>query len=241
MNRKALIIEASEVPRQDVLRGAKIDADSWRVWLKSNAGGGWFDSEIKVFNTPTIKEIENYVRYLSLCDYGFVAFSGHGYQSRELNEVKLCLRDGNLPARGLEMNASKCTIVIDACREVLSDAIMESTQESEVRSLYAKAAQLRNYRKEFEVLVDAAPAGVVWLFACDVSEAAGESSKTGGYFTQSLISAGKRASSDNVNGMRPLMINSAFQSAKQRTMELNKRQTPQIEAGRRITHFPFAI
>src|SRR4051794_12363144 len=101
MKRLALLIEASEVPGETKLDGAAADVVSYAEWLGMRSGGQWYDSEIVALNTPRVSEVKKALTAIGKVDYAFVAFSGHGYHSKELNETKVCLRDGNMLARDL--------------------------------------------------------------------------------------------------------------------------------------------
>ena len=48
MNRKAILIEASDVRGLKDLPGARVDIKNWKGYLKSLLGGTWTDTEIKV-------------------------------------------------------------------------------------------------------------------------------------------------------------------------------------------------
>ncbi len=170
-----------------------------------------------------------------------MTFSGHGYHSQELDQTKVCLRQGRMGVRELLPNTERCTVVIDACRKVMREVFMESYQLSvaEVRK-YAEFARTRNFRQEFETLVEKAEKGFVFLYSCNLDEAAGES-RRGGYFSRALVEAGKAFGDRNADGSKWYPMNSAFDAAAVTTTGYNPAQHPQFEPGRRLVHFPFAV
>jgi len=241
MKRRAFIIEASEVPGEDVLRGAKADAQAYWKWLYSKPGGDWFESEIVCLHTPTVSEVKKALQAAGKIDYGFVAYSGHGFHSEELDLTKLCLRNGTMTVRDLIPNTDRCTMVVDACRNVMPEIFLESfdlTRNEVTR--YAKFAEARNFREDFESLVTQAEKGTIFLYSCDLNESSGES-PLGGYFSRFLVEAGRMFADSNEGGRQWLSTKDAFAAAMQYTIGRNKQQHPQYEPGRRREHFPFAV
>jgi hypothetical protein len=241
MKRCALLIEASEVPDEDVLLGAKADVKAYWEWLYSKPGGDWYGSEIKVLNTPTIGEVKKAIQLAGKIDYAFITFSGHGYHSSDLDLTKVCLRDGRMTVRELIPDAARCTLVIDACRNVMSEIFEKSFQLSlaEARR-YARFAEERNFRQEFEDLVAKAEKGPVFLYSCDLNESAGES-RRGGYFSRLLVEAGNAFGENNTDSSKWFSVRGAFRQAAEATTRKNNQQHPQFEPGRRLVHFPFGV
>ncbi len=240
MKRIALLIEASEVPGESVLPGAKEDVKAYHDWIYSKPGGDWYDTEIRILNTPRISEVKAAISAAGKVDYAFVAFSGHGCHSKELDLTKLCMRDGTMSVREVVPDTDRCTMVVDACRNVMAEIFTKSFQLSlnEARA-YAKFAEARNYRQDFEDLVSNAEKGTIFLYSCDLDESAGESA-SGGYFSRYLVEGGL-AYARSRNGQRSYLTKTAFQVAAEATTLRNKQQHPKYEPGRRLVHFPFGV
>ena len=240
--RLGLIIEASEVPGELLLPGAKVDAENLRTWLYSKPGGDWYSSEILILHTPTVQEVRNVIAKAGKCDYAFIGFSGHGYHSKELDQTKLVLRDGTLAVADIRPDADRATVVVDACRNIMSEAFAEqySLSASE-KANYRKAAETRNFRQEFDLMVQIAESGFEYLYSCNLRESAGESTRTGGYFTRYLLEAGRDYSDNHSQRNSCLHVAKAFEIASAATTRKNSTQHPQLEAGRRRLHFPFAL
>lgn len=117
MKRKAIIIEASRVPKLTDLNGARKDAKNWNNYLLSDVGGAWSYNEIQVLHTPLMSDVLSAISESSV-DYLFVAFSGHGGVERE-QEV-ICLENGDYPINLLKKliieHSPKATLVLDCCR-----------------------------------------------------------------------------------------------------------------------------
>ena len=241
MKRYALLIEASEVPDEDVLEGATADVQAYRDWLYSKPGGDWLDSEIVRLHTPRISEVRKALLLAGKVDYAFVAFSGHGFHSKELDLTKLCLQNGRMTVREIIPDAARCTVVVDACRNVMPEIFRKSFQLTlNEAKRYAKFAEERNFRQEFEDLVAEAEKGPVFLYSCDLDESAGES-RLGGYFSRFLVEAGNVFGDQNTDGSKWFSVKGAFRDAAEATTLRNRQQHPQFEPGRRRAHFPFGV
>lgn len=239
MKRFALIVEASEVPDEDKLPGAVADAENYYAWLYSKSGGDWFGSEIVALHTPTVSEVNQAVASAGKVDYAFVAFSGHGFHHGGLDETQVCLRGGFMAARRLMPNADRCAIIVDACRHVLGEEVRESIKLS---ATYNKAFTYaeRDYRKDFEVEMASADKGTVFLFSCDLDEAAGEGSR-GGYFSRALYQVGLDFRLSNTEGKNWLSMDKAFSRAAAKTRTRNPQQNPRFQSGPKSKHVPFAV
>lgn len=240
MKRIAFLIESSEVPGEDVLKGAQEDVKAYKDWLYSKPGGDWNNGEMNILNTPRISEVKRAIQAAGKIDYAFVAFSGHGCHSKELDLTKLSMRDGTMSVRELVPDTDRCSMVVDACRHVMREIFTKSFQFSlnEARA-YAKFAEARDYRQEFEDAVANAEKGTIFLYGCDLDESAGES-ETGGYFSRYLVEGGL-AYARNRGWDRLYSTRSAFQFAAEATTGRNKQQHPKYEPGRRLVHFPFGV
>lgn len=119
MKRKAIVIEASQVPKLNDLNGARKDAKNWNNFLLSDLGGVWSSHDIVVLNTPLMSDVLSAISESSV-DYLFVAFSGHGgiVDGKEV----ICLKNGDYPINLLKKmiieHSPKATLVLDCCRSV---------------------------------------------------------------------------------------------------------------------------
>lgn len=188
MGRKAVLIEASAVPGQDPLPGAARDVDTLKSWLMSNPGGAWEEDEIEILRNPTVNLVRAHMVFARSTDYAFISFSGHGCHPNEgdFDDTEVALYDGCLRVYELNCGAARCGVVIDACRYVGPESFVESYQRAVGGVKLARDRTWEAHRQMFDSAVAAADKGVVYLFSCDITEFAGESPLTGGYFTRYL-------------------------------------------------------
>lgn len=117
MKRRAIIIEASDVPGEDNIKGALKDSVNWRKFLNIDLGGDWSDDEIITLHTPTKAEFLKVISETP-SDYLFVTFSGHG-GIVDGDEV-VCLKDGTYSIWKMKTlikkQSPKATLILDCCR-----------------------------------------------------------------------------------------------------------------------------
>ncbi len=129
MKRAALLIESSDRPGEPVA-GARRDVEAFHAWLESKTGGDWFSSEITALHTSTVRDVRRSLDNIGRVDYAFIAFAGHGYHAEELDLTKLFMLGGTMTVREIIPDTARASVVIDACRNVVSQALMESIQLS---------------------------------------------------------------------------------------------------------------
>jgi hypothetical protein len=244
LKRRAILVEASNLNGHPDLPGARVDVDNWRQHLVSNWGGAWEDAEIQVKHKPTWQDLCITLALASYDDYVFLAFSGHGghVRDKDLDESLVQLNESeSVPVRLLNPNSARCTIVIDACRQVVSrDMFIENAFLA--ARMEKAAADRAAYRELFDRAVSASERGAIFMYACAVGEAAGESARSGGFYSQYLVQCSKDWHDNTPSGE-----NSAFSAwnahtcAANRTTQRRPQQHPQYDGGRRNMHFPMAI
>jgi len=79
MIRRAVLVEAGDVPGQTKITGPEHDVRRMRVWLTSNVGGAWEDHEIETLSNPSPTQVRTAVERAAGADYTVSAFSGHGW------------------------------------------------------------------------------------------------------------------------------------------------------------------
>jgi len=242
MKRRAILIEASAAPGQDLLPGAALDVDTLKAWLSSNPGGAWEEDEIKVLRNPNISLVKANLILARSCDFAFITFSGHGSHPRggDFDETEILVNDGILRASDLNCGAPRCSIVIDACRYVGPEIITESFKRGVGVVKYSRDRTREAHREMFELEVNSSDKGAIFMFSCDINEFAGESSLTGGYFTKYLVESGNAWYEKN-SGRGVLNTQMAFLTTSLGVTQRVPQQHPKYEAGRRMRHFPFSV
>lgn len=239
MDRRAILIEASEVPGQSILKGAKLDPKIFEDFLISKAGGNWYSTEITILRNPTVAEVKSKIAAARIADYSFVSFSGHGYHAKgkSVDETRIMLKNGELSAFELNTGSDRVTVVVDACRNVhlLQRSITANLQ------LSAIASDMPSTRSLFDQEVQKCERGAIFMYSCDLNEAATEYSN-GGLFTNSLVDFAETWSlKQSGSGGKVLSTKDAFAGASIVTTKKMPQQNPQYEPGRRLGHFPFSV
>jgi hypothetical protein len=240
-SRTAVLIEASKVPQQDELLGAVVDVTILRQFLESATGGAWESDEIIDLHTPNLDKLQAALRRAACSDYSFVSFSGHGehLKGMGLDESVVLLGDRTeIPVSRLNPGSSRCTIVADSCRGIR--VLEERVARGMVKLARGDSSTRSRHRALFDEQLDGAEAGAILLYSCNLDESAQETELGGGVFTSSLVHAGEDfGQSSPIRSVQT--IRDAFQTASVMTTRRYSQQHPQIQPGRRLRYFPFAV
>ena len=150
------------------------------------------------------------------------------------------LRSGeNLHEHELKVGAARHSAVFDCCRAVAASVL---TEDRMMKALLAKADQsARSSRLLFDDALSKCPAGLVALFACSVGETAGDDSRSGGYYSSSIL-LGAREWSDGAGRSTTFSIIGAHTAAVPMAQKRSaNRQNPTDEKPRSSPYFPFAV
>lgn len=217
--RFALIIESHNVVGQDLLPGAKLDADNWCAFLKSNLGGAWNENEIKRLSKPSSILVKAFLD-AHKDEYIFLAFSGHGFEESKpySNEhvVKICLNDSEQEVAIDSICPQRnCTAVFDCCRGVENaqghikianesfaagrsasfSATMDSGEYIAINSARSQGLVRETIRGLFsQKIADQITHAAVRMYSCSRNESAGEweeNPNDGGYYTTLLMQGAK--------------------------------------------------
>lgn len=214
MNRKAILIESSNVKGQANIPGARLDVENWSRFLQSDLGGGWSNSEIEIMHKPFSSDLQNALKVPQDC-YCFVAFSGHG------SDGSIVLNDylSNYSVTELIPKCDKSTVVLDSCRgieeatEVNFSGMVALTAsaglyEGAIRASHAQQNSSKTAYHAFnnrEALIKSADSinnwltslaqaakGNVKMHACSRGQGAGEHPSAGGFYTLLLLQSAKK-------------------------------------------------
>ena len=252
MKRYALLIEAGRAKNSDAIDGPVEDARRLRFWLGSNSGGAWEPDEIETLSNPNATQVSAAVRRAGVADYAFVAFSGHGWiaeDGRTGNRLqKVVIGTGeSIDFLSLRPKAKKCTLLCDACREVVR--FKSFTENRKFALSYAResdAYSRETYRAWFDIDVLAAAEGAFFLYGCSVNQYSYEDPMTGGFFTGALIdNAADWTDSAMRDGCLPMQtaLDLAARTVAARTTNYLTKQNPLggPENRSRGNPFPFAV
>jgi hypothetical protein len=189
VTRRALLIGNSGGYRNlHLLNGVKIDLDNYRNFLTSKAGGQWYNHEITTLVDPDENTVLKAVQQ-SNADYSFIAFSGHGFINSYTASDYVCLKDKDLSTGKLVSPSAKQTIVIDACREIITEVPEDLTKVFSLNE--SRQFEGINTRELFDEAIQSMPSGVLVVYSTQPNESAGDDDYKGGHFTYSFIQAGR--------------------------------------------------
>ena len=243
MNRYAVLVETSSLRGHDDLPGAKADVESYRKWLKSDFGGAWEDSEIRMLSKPTKSALQRAIQLAGIHDYGVITFSGHGHhvKGKGIDETRLCINDNEeISVYDLNPQCSYSLIVADACRmvsilnaEARARAFAMALQESQ-RRLKPNRARCRAL---FDTALSKAEKGPIFFYSCGLNEAASDVPS----FSVRLVEVAQKwaESIEEERGLLP--SDRAFRAAAEAITLRNRHQNPESYSGRRMRHFPWGV
>ncbi len=265
--RFALIIESHNVVGQDLIPGAKRDADNWCAFLKSNLGGAWRSDEIIRLSKPTSIAIRIQLILHEDC-YVFLAFSGHGFTERKPSSTelitKVCLNEKEQAVPINEISPKRLgTAVFDCCRGLensqgnikianesfsatggttplhgTTDAVWQLVTNSAQPRSQAQEVISKEFARQIEILQRFA---TVQMFSCNKNESAGEDPNAGGYYT-TLLMQGARDWAERQKANRYYAVYNTKQAhdfAAEAMKEVNPKQHPEYTPV--WQSYPFAI
>lgn len=253
MNKKfAIIIESHNVAGEKIIPGAKMDAEHWHSYLRSDLGGAWEEEEIAVLHKPSSVEVKSLLSTHAE-GYLFVAFSGHGYESVSYygNTIRVCLNDYEKEVAADQFRP-KCfgTVVLDCCRGLEYDDRMSLYNETVAMDSFSatcrehemnKQAAVRRAlcREAFDIdLQKRQGQASARMLSCASNESAGENPSAGGYYTTLLMAGAYKWEQGFVGrGIYSTLDAHLFACAKM--PQFNPRQHPQYDPSNQI--YPFAV
>ena len=243
MNRKAILIEASNVKGETLLPGAKKDVDNWKAFLKSPLGGFWAEEEITVLTKPSSFSVSLLLGMFTESDrYCFVAFSGHGTNGNVvLNDTEKSVSYATLTPR-----SGKGTLIIDSCRGA-ANAVAFAKAGGVVRnSIYegAHSAPLSasngmpsfSYKDAWLTALKAAKSGKVTMLSCSEGQSANEDPSSGGYYTSLLMEGARKWEQITPKQVEIFTTKNAHDYA---ALKLPQQQKPEYKPPN--LSFPFAV
>lgn len=236
MIRRALIIGS---PDKEIL-GVYDDMKNYRDFLKSFAGGAWYENEIITLESPTKTQIDEQLRLLVTADYSFLVFAGHGGYSHAARATMLQINpQTKISENDLKLGAQKRTIIFDTCRVHLDQPL--AFREAMLKSVFA----MNNYqdpavaRLLFERSLSTCYPGIAVMYGCNIGESSGDIPGSGGRYSSSLLEV-----AFDWKGQRNtfLSVSDAHNKAADLVrLRSGNAQNPQGEFPRTTPRFPLAI
>lgn len=248
MTRKALIISnPGEKGDENYCEGVNVDVSNYKQLLTSPLGGLWLSAEITHLDRPKTNHVIKEIAYLANIDYTFIVFCGHGYFSTKSDTTVLELQKyEELNSLELRANANKRTIILDCCRKVVKEAILEKAFAAKAERMipHLKPDECRRY---FDSQIGKCSKGIVVGYACKKDEVAGDSQSRGGYYSYGILQSAINWH-DNINNIDleksfyHFSIVKAHEEGIVRVRQLSGgTQNPEIEKPRSDPYFPLAI
>ncbi|TCJ15235.1 caspase family protein [Parasulfuritortus cantonensis] len=182
MKRKALLIGNTSG-----LQGVQVDITRFFAFLKSNAGGAWYDSEIDVLENASksvLLDKVNELRRQSL-DYLIVLFSGHGGQVLRQTVLEINGAGESIEETKLRKMAERQLNVYDCCRSISSTVQKSIAMDSLSFSLRESVSQVR---QRFENRIMQAIPQQALLYSCSVGQVSYDTA-SGGVYLSNLLKA----------------------------------------------------
>lgn len=248
MNKSILIISNPGEPgASNYCEGVNVDVDQYQDFFKSPLGGGWYGSEISHLSRPSSLQVKEAVGKLASLDYSLILFCGHGWYSSSDMATVLELRHGQqLNEMELRKGGGKRAILLDCCREVHEESIVEASMEKRAMDSAEKSLSGKECRKYYEDAIAKASSGLIITHACNINETAGDSSTYGGYYSGSLRrSAIEWMRKKDIDLKEKYSVSSIVTSHDKACRTVNTlsggRQNPQIEKPKSDPYYPFAV
>ena len=245
MNRIAFIVVTPNCPGLKPLPGALDDAGEWKSYLTSPEGGAWKEErgEIIILTDPAKAPllIDLYLKSKPQLDYALMAFSGHGdcIQNQQGQEAHLYLSaNDSVTEKDFTLHAKRELLILDACREFHDERIIVKAAAANARMMILESLEekLMKSRQLFDAAIAANPLGRSIVYSCSVDENASDRPS----FTEVLLGKGIEKAKEEKYA-KALTIMDVFPSADLVAQSFKLPQHPVYDAGRRITHLPFAV
>ena len=260
MKRRIIIItNAGVVGADNYCEGVFKDNANYIAFFKAAYGGYYSDSEIRTFDKPSKAEVRKELNNLSIdgIDFSILIFCGHGWYSTVSSSNIFILNDRKEEIDSLEfrVGAKKRIIIEDNCREPYQEYITESLIKS-----FSAMALSDGYRRQvnpeqckayYNNKIINCPQQIIIGQACSVGEVAGDSPRSGGYYSSSLLKQTIRTAEVDLQSFDlsknyktynfPLSHNNAIPLVKNLS---GNTQNPQIEKPRVADskdYLPFAV
>lgn len=234
--RRALIIGSpdKEIP------GVYDDMKNYRDFLKSFAGGAWYENEIITLESPTKAQVDAQLRLLETADYSFLVFAGHGGYSHAERATMLQINPHTtISENDLKRGAQRRTVIFDTCRvhidqpQAFREAILKSIIAMDSYQDPAVARIL------FDRSLSTCYPGIAVMYGCSVGESSGDIPGSGGRYSSTLLEV-----ASDWKGQRNtfLSVSDAHNKAAELVrLRSGNAQNPQGEFPRSTPRFPLTI
>jgi hypothetical protein len=222
MKRKAIIL----VNDDGVLPGLSKDSDNIVGFLKSLAGGSWFDSEIEIIKNPSLTnlKLKLTLQRLTPVDLCLVFFSGHGGNDGRRTHIQINNQNETIEESALFGFAEKQINFFDCCRVFSEDLAKESLEHRS--TTFAMEDSQTNYisiaesRRIYSELIEKAVNQRVVFYSCELNEVSYDSSEGAVYLSSFLKNASEYTKHSSEKSKLAILVH---QQAEKYVKSLNPR------------------
>lgn len=250
ISRRALIIiNPGEPGDENYAEGVYKDAENYHSFFTDPLGGYWYDSEIKILETPSKNDVYHELVKLNDCDFSIVIFCGHGYHSSRSHTDILEIKKGVEIDSADFRDGDKRICILDNCREIIDDHPLLDHVFAESKA-YTPQLNPERCRAEYNKSIDNCRSQLIVAKSCSENEYSGDNSEQGGYYSSSLLKGCGKWLSDNMNDFyksgntESLSIAKAHELIKEQVAKISEgQQNPAIEKPKifRGSYLPFAV
>ena len=243
MDRRMLIITNPGKPNAaNYCAGVYDDAENYKEYFTSSAGGCWYDNEIKHLDCPSKSAVMDEVQMMQAqTDFCVVIFSGHGYSQYGVTYVECCPGQNStndISEYELQLTGKRQLLILDCCRKPwypVQDHIRKSSVCLD-ESVYIKP----NTRKEYEKLILNTPVSIEKLFSCSLGEVSNDQEGRGGAYSYTLLNEARLKYND-IERNTYVTVPRIHNNAKKAMEKIAPNQHPRIDKPRSEPYFPFVI
>jgi hypothetical protein len=244
VKRKAIIIGNEGVRgTSGFLGGVAKDLEGYSAHLLSPVGGFWNRTEVTTMMRPTVAQLRQELKTLSLTDYALVIFGGHGWYSTTARSTCLQLRDGEeIDSAELRVGAKRQTLILDCCRKheaAMPITLQDARKFAEQRAMPTGEA----CRSLYDGLIIAISPTIVVMNACAIGESAGDDEQKGGYYSFGLLEWSREwaRSQSSIRVSSASVVDAHDRAAERVKRDSGQRQNPKIDKPRSEPYFPFCV
>jgi hypothetical protein len=236
MIRKAILI-AGRDPDFDPTKSVR---EIWRNFLKSNAGGGWFENEI-MCPSPSVSDVLAAVKTAEHADYSLVVFIGQGLMVKEdrpwmETRIQLNAKETLLADRQLNTGTPRLALVLDCCRD-LSHPISPA-HISKISQLETAGADVTFFREVYEANLQCAERGVTKICPASINRRDFENSSFSRLLLDEVFEWCECHDRKTVLSWNDAV---AMAQNKMRSNHISEEQKIVYQGGRRLKHFSMAL
>lgn len=189
MKRKAIIL----VNDDGKLPGLSKDSDNIVSFLKSLAGGSWYDSEIEIIKNPTLYnlKLKLAIQRLTPVDFCLVFFSGHGGNDGRKTHIQINNQKETIEESALFGFADKQINFFDCCRSFSEDLVQKSQRSTtfSMEDSQTNYLSIAESRRIYSELITKAVNQRAVFYSCELNEVSYDSSEGAVYLSSFLKNA----------------------------------------------------